>query len=248
MKPKKLNLLLAVFVVCMFIFSTIGIQLSTHSSCKAFSTQNHYYAFGYIDWFIQRRWIRGKVTFANPDPDYPTPNSSANQTIWATTNNSADSWAEAGYAKGWEDNSGNLDPDVRTLYQAYFYAPTNDYHEDRALTPPGSPGTVHTYTILYNNASSCWYLSIDGYYERPYPQLLTLYSKEIDIGLESMDHTNACREAYPTNMSYCYENQGWYSFGQAMPKIYTSDSYYHFNYTNSNKDSGVDYNDYYPSQ
>jgi len=232
-------------MIGIFVFPSIKSTYESPSVCSAAVKGDHYYAFGYINWVIQRNWIGGKATFANPNPDYLTPNSYANHTIWVTTNSSTDSWVEAGYAKGWKDENENLDPNIRTLYQAYYYAPINDYHEDRALTPSGSPGTVHTYTILYSNASSCWYLLIDGYYERPYSQLLSLYSKEIYVGLESMDHSNACREVYPANMSYYYENQGWYSFGQASPKIYTSDSYYHFNYTNSNEDSGVDYNDYY---
>jgi len=237
MKPKKLNLLLAVFVVCMFIFSTIGIQLSTHSSCKAFSTQNHYYAFGYIDWFIQRRWIGGKVTFANPDPDYSTPNSSANQTIWVTTNNSADSWVETGYAKGWVINN-VLDQNRRMLYTGRTL-PSGAY-ADYAVTsvPVGPPGASHSYKIVYSNG--LWRVYIDGVYVAYSNQLP--YAKEIDVGLESIDLSNQCFKVYPYDMGYYYENQGWYSFGQAHPKTYTTNRNYFFQYTNVYKDSGVDWN------
>jgi len=144
------------------------------------------------------------------------------------------------------------DPNYRYLYWANgkydSWGNLIDYDEKACLTPPGPPGEEHRYTILCNSADNRFILYIDNYLEYKYPLTYTKYAKEIDVGLESMAHANACREVYPTNMSYYYENQGWYSFGQAMPKIYTSDSYYHFNYTNSNKDSGVDYNDYYPPQ
>jgi len=244
MKTKRNKLIIFTVILVMigiFVLPSIKSTYESPSVCSAGEYSDNYYAYGYINWILQRKWIGGKATFANPNPDYSTPNSSANHTIWVSTNSSADSWVEAGYAKGWVIN-GILYPNVRTLYTARVL-PNGKYDEHRVTNVPvGAPGTTHSYTILYSGGGR-WKVYIDGTYVSYSDQ--PPYSKEIDVGLESVDHANVCREVYPTNMSYCYENQGWYSFGQARPKIYTSDSYYHFNYTNSSKDSGVDYNDYY---
>jgi hypothetical protein len=43
-------------------------------------------------------------------------------------------------------------------------------------------------------------------------------------------------------MGYYYENQGWYSFGEANPKIEIKSpdgGNYYFSYTNSSKDAAI---------
>ena len=46
------------------------------------------YARGYINWFIQRKWVGGKVSFANPNPDYVSSHLVGfNQTLGIITNN-----------------------------------------------------------------------------------------------------------------------------------------------------------------
>ncbi len=248
MKIKKAVIIMLIVVLLIILIDAslpfVLLNFSSSSVCSAITGDGHYYAIGYIDWILPRKWSGARVSFANPDPDYSVHNSTANQSLWVSTNGSNENWAEAGYSKGWYDNYGNINPNIRTLYQAYYYAPAQIYHVYKALTPPGNPGEVHTYTILYNKASNCWYLSIDGNYERPYPQLLTLYSKEIDIGLESGNYSNVCGRVYPYGMSFYLENEGWMSFGKAMPKTHVSNGYYHFEYTDYSKDSGVDYNGY----
>jgi len=103
MKTKKTKLIIftvILIIISIFIFPSIKSIYESPSVCSAAAEGDHYYAIGYINWIVQRNWIGGKATFANPNPDYSTPNSSANHTIWVTTNNSTDSWVEAGYAKG----------------------------------------------------------------------------------------------------------------------------------------------------
>ena len=238
MKTKKLKVafLITLLAINIYFLSAVVARFSHLADCKAISTQGHYYAFGYIDWLIQRKWIGGKVTFANPSPDYSTPNSHAKQAIWVKTNNSTDSWVETGYSKGWV-----LDSNKRTLYTARV-SPSGIYVNYMVTSVPvGQPGKTHTYKILYSNGR--WKVYIDGVYvaysiQRP-------YAREIDVGLESLSLNNKCFKVHPYNMEYYYENQGWYSFGQAYPKVYTSNNYYHFQYTNPyDKNSGVDWNDW----
>jgi len=97
MKTKKTKLIIftvILIIISIFIFPSIKSIYESPSVCSAAAEGDHYYAIGYINWIVQRNWIGGKATFANPNPDYSTPNSSANHTIWVTTNNSTDSWVE----------------------------------------------------------------------------------------------------------------------------------------------------------
>ena len=233
-KNKLLNALLLLIVLFLVLFNNFPDRFQR--TCSGYSG-THYNAYGYISWIIPRNWSGGRVTFANPNLDYSVTSERANHTIWVTTSNSTDSWVEAGYSKGWNVN-GSFDPGVRTLYTGRNSA-NEGYAVYRITTIyPGSPGTTHTYEILYSGG--LWKVYIDSTYVAYSNQ--PLYAKEIDVGLKSRNYSNSCPRVYPTNMQYYYEGQGWYSFGQANPSTYTNNSYYCFQFTNPNKDSGVDWN------
>jgi len=235
-ESKLLIVLLLLVVLSLPLFSNFPDRFQR--ICSGYSGSGvHYDAYGYISWIIPRNWSGGKVTFTNPNPDYSVTSERANHTIWVTTGNSTDNWVETGYSKGWNVN-GSFDSGVRTLYTARNSS-AQGYAVYRVTTiSPGSPGTTHTYEILYSGG--LWKVYIDGSYVAYSNQ--PLYAKEIDVGLESRNYSNSCPRVYPTNIQYYYEGQGWYSFGQANPSTYTNNSYYYFQFTNPNKDSGVDWN------
>jgi len=187
LKLKNIEKLILIFAllgfIMLFILPNLNYIENSSFVCSGVSSAN-YYAFGYINWIFQRRWTGGSVSFDNPNPDYFTPNSSANHTIWLSTNNSTNSWVEAGYAKGESHN-----PDVRFLYWACGKYDENGnvyyYTSGKCLTPPGVPGKTHRYSILYYDDTG-FVLYIDGYLEYIYNnELFYPYVKEIYIGLES---------------------------------------------------------------
>jgi len=243
-----------VLIVCLVIFLLI---ILGGSFVKASFSSGKSYARGYINWFIQRKWIGGKVSFANPNPDYVASSlGGLNQTLGIITNNGdlvydslthaqTYSWVEVGYARGWASNyldSKTYDPNARSLYTAREQ-PVNGfgyYAQRLSPIPIGPPGTVHNYLILYD--SGVWKVYIDGIYDSYSNQ--PLYAKNIAVGLENTDSKNsAAPQVNLQSISYYYENQGWYSFGEANPKIqiesHDGGSYY-FSYTNSSQDAAID--------
>jgi len=247
--------------IIIFCFIILALGIFFGAKAKALNSVKSY-ARGYINWYIQRKWIGAKVSFANPNPDYIAPPSSdpnkgpVNQTLGVITNNGnlvydsetheqTQSWVEVGYTKGWATNRrdpNTYNPDIRSLYTARERPLDGIGYYDERLSPisVGPPGTVHNYKILYD--SGVWKVYIDGIYDSYSSQ--PLYAQTIAIGLENADSKNSSvSEVSLQNMAYYYENQGWYSFGQANPKIQITSpdgGNYYFYYTNSTKDTAKD--------
>ncbi len=243
MKHKIKVLLALMLLTIIFLFpGTMTICKNTHSKAYGYDNYSNYYAYGYINWIFKRQWTGGSVKFENPNPDYETPNSGANQTIWCSTNSSYTQWVEAGYAKGKQGDS-----NARYLYWASGRYDNNgnliEYSEGDCSTPPGVPGLVHKYTIIYYDNPGCFMLFIDGYLEQTYSPEFKKYIRKIEIGLESQDYRNVCGKVHPYQMSYFSENDNsWHSFAQANPKVYTSARLYHFKWGDSrHKDYGEDW-------
>ena len=93
-KSKLLTALLLLVVLYLSLFSNFPDRFQR--TCSGYSG-THYNAYGYVSWIIQRNWSGGRVTFANPNPDYSVASERANHTIWVTTGNSTDNWVETGY-------------------------------------------------------------------------------------------------------------------------------------------------------
>lgn len=240
-----------ILIFCLII---LILCISFEHRTKASSSGTNY-ARGEIYWLIQRKWIGGKVTFANPNPDYIASSNLGhiNQTLWVITNNGnlvQDSvtgqytytWVEVGYTRGWSTSPSSYDPNVRSLYTA-VERPVGGigyYSERLSPWPVGNPGTVHNYVILYDNSQGVWKVYIDEYYDSYSTQ--PLYAQNISIGLEDADiNGTSASEVKLQNMGYYYEGQGWYSYGLANPHITNTDpNHYYFEYTNSAEDAAKD--------
>lgn len=158
-------------MVLMILFFVPLISLILPSAIYA-----NYYGEGYIYWNSTKHWIGGAAIFANPNPDYvvqPGLGYAANHTLWVFTNNSNQSWNEVGYSKGWYLN-GRWDTTLRTLYYAWCY-PNGTYYEYRSSYPVGSPGTTHSYKIVYEYGA--WRIYTDNTYQSGSTQ--PLYAKYI---------------------------------------------------------------------
>lgn len=198
-----------------------------------------YYAIGgiYIPWYSSRIWEGGSISFQNPNPDYIVENA-ANQTLWVSCGpESDDTWHEVGYSKGWyNSNTKTWDPNVRTLYFAWMW-PNGDYMEFKSNRAVGSPGSSHVYRINIENGA--WRIFIDGIGQGGTGQIL--YSKSIDVGLESKTTYATLTRVYPTDGKY-RENGVWKYWTNEHHREYMDSNYgYHFEWVTLDLKKCVDY-------